>query len=56
VADFLERLPEPGCPVVLDPMLRSFSGAELLDADGTLLALAKAPWRWIAPAAVERSP
>ncbi len=34
VADFLERLPQPRCPVVLDPILRSSSGAELLDPAG----------------------
>jgi hydroxymethylpyrimidine/phosphomethylpyrimidine kinase len=34
VADFLEHLPQPVCPIVLDPILRSSSGAELLDAAG----------------------
>jgi len=34
VANFLEALGEPGCPVVVDPILRSSSGAELLDAEG----------------------
>jgi hydroxymethylpyrimidine/phosphomethylpyrimidine kinase len=34
VADFLEALPRPRCPVVLDPILRSSSGAELLDDVG----------------------
>jgi len=34
VADFLEALGEPRCPIVLDPILRSSSGAELLDAEG----------------------
>jgi len=35
VADFLSSLPAPGCPVVLDPILRSSSGAMLLDEKGT---------------------
>ena len=36
VTDFLERLrtSSPGIPVVLDPVLRSSSGRELLDPDG----------------------
>ncbi len=41
VADFLEALDPPGCPVVLDPILRSSSGAELLDAAGSRLLLAR---------------
>jgi hydroxymethylpyrimidine/phosphomethylpyrimidine kinase len=35
VADFVSRLPQPRCPVVLDPVLRSSSGAVLLDEPGT---------------------
>jgi hydroxymethylpyrimidine/phosphomethylpyrimidine kinase len=35
VAEFLERW--PGAPSVLDPVFRSSSGADLLDADGFLL-------------------
>ena len=34
VADFLDALPPPRCPMVLDPILRSSSGAELLDQAG----------------------
>lgn len=34
VGDFLESLELPACPVVLDPILRSSSGAELLDVSG----------------------
>jgi hydroxymethylpyrimidine/phosphomethylpyrimidine kinase len=34
IADFLEALPKPRCPIVLDPVLRSSSGAALLDATG----------------------
>jgi len=41
VADFLEALHPPGCPVVLDPILRSSSGAELLDHAGPRLLLAR---------------
>ncbi len=41
VADFLEGLHQPSCPIVLDPILRSSSGAELLDAAGTRLLLAR---------------
>ncbi len=45
VADFLEGLHQPGsplsCPIVLDPILRSSSGAELLDAAGIHLLLAR---------------
>jgi hydroxymethylpyrimidine/phosphomethylpyrimidine kinase len=41
VADFLEDLPQPCCPVVLDPILRSSSGAELLDAAGVQILLAR---------------
>jgi hydroxymethylpyrimidine/phosphomethylpyrimidine kinase len=41
VADFLEALHPPGCPVVLDPILRSSSGAELLDHAGRRLLLAR---------------
>jgi hydroxymethylpyrimidine/phosphomethylpyrimidine kinase len=45
VADFLEGMPRPGCPpscpIVLDPILRSSSGAELLDAAGIRLLLAR---------------
>jgi hydroxymethylpyrimidine/phosphomethylpyrimidine kinase len=37
VADFLEALPQPRCAVVLDPILRSSSGAELLNAVGVHL-------------------
>jgi len=40
VADFLEALPQPRCPIVLDPILRSSSGAELLDAAGVQVLLA----------------
>jgi hydroxymethylpyrimidine/phosphomethylpyrimidine kinase len=35
VVTFLEHLQMPHCPVILDPILRSSSGAELLDSDGT---------------------
>jgi hydroxymethylpyrimidine/phosphomethylpyrimidine kinase len=41
VADFLEALPQPRCPIVLDPILRSSSGAELLDAAGVQILLAR---------------
>jgi hydroxymethylpyrimidine/phosphomethylpyrimidine kinase len=41
VATFLESLPQPRCPVVLDPILRSSSGAELLDAAGVRILLAR---------------
>jgi hydroxymethylpyrimidine/phosphomethylpyrimidine kinase len=34
VADFLESMHQPACFVILDPILRSSSGAELLDASG----------------------
>jgi hydroxymethylpyrimidine/phosphomethylpyrimidine kinase len=37
VADFLEALPRPRCPIVLDPILRSSSGAILLNDAGTSL-------------------
>lgn len=39
VADFLEALHQPTCSVVLDPVLRSSSGAELLDASGARILL-----------------
>lgn len=39
VADFLELLPQPRCPVVLDPILCSSSGAELLSAAGIRVLL-----------------
>lgn len=41
VADFLEALPQPRCPIVLDPILRASSGAELLDAAGVQILLAR---------------
>ena len=41
VADFLVGLPRPGCPIVLDPILRSSSGAELLDPKGMQVLLAR---------------
>jgi hydroxymethylpyrimidine/phosphomethylpyrimidine kinase len=41
VADFLQALHPPRCPVVLDPILRSSSGAELLDAAGCRLLLTR---------------
>lgn len=41
VADFLQALPQPRCPVILDPILRSSSGAELLDAAGVRVLLAR---------------
>jgi hydroxymethylpyrimidine/phosphomethylpyrimidine kinase len=41
VAEFLEALPEPRCPIVLDPILRSSSGAELLDAAGVRVLLTR---------------
>lgn len=45
VADFLEGLHQPGspqsCPIVVDPILRSSSGAELLDAAGTRVLIAR---------------
>jgi hydroxymethylpyrimidine/phosphomethylpyrimidine kinase len=41
IADFLEALPQPCCPIVLDPILRSSSGAELLDAAGVQVLLAR---------------
>lgn len=34
VADFLEALTQPRCPIVLDPILHASSGAELLDREG----------------------
>ena len=34
VANFLESLGRTRCPIVLDPILRASSGAELLDAEG----------------------
>jgi hydroxymethylpyrimidine/phosphomethylpyrimidine kinase len=34
VAGVLEALPQPRCPIVVDPILHSSSGAQLLDADG----------------------
>src|ERR1700687_4645950 len=37
VADFLQSLPQPRCAIVLDPILRSSSGAALLDAAGIRL-------------------
>ncbi|GGA61506.1 hydroxymethylpyrimidine/phosphomethylpyrimidine kinase [Edaphobacter acidisoli] len=37
VADFLERVRRTGVAVVLDPVLRSSSGRELLEADGVAL-------------------
>jgi hydroxymethylpyrimidine/phosphomethylpyrimidine kinase len=39
VADFLAALPRPRCPIVLDPILRSSSGAVLLDAAGMQVLL-----------------
>jgi hydroxymethylpyrimidine/phosphomethylpyrimidine kinase len=39
VGDFLRALPLPRCPIVLDPILRSSSGAELLDAAGVRVLL-----------------
>ena len=39
VANFLERLPQPRCPVVLDPILCSSSGAELLNPAGVRVLL-----------------
>ncbi len=39
VADFLEALHQPACSVILDPILRSSSGAELLDASGAHVLL-----------------
>jgi hydroxymethylpyrimidine/phosphomethylpyrimidine kinase len=41
VADFLESLPQPRCPIILDPILRSSSGAKLLDAAGVQILLAR---------------
>jgi hydroxymethylpyrimidine/phosphomethylpyrimidine kinase len=41
VADFLESLPQPRCPIVLDPILHSSSGAQLLDLDGTNILRAR---------------
>ncbi len=41
VADFLLALPRLGCTVVLDPILRSSSGAELLDPAGIRLLRAR---------------
>jgi hydroxymethylpyrimidine/phosphomethylpyrimidine kinase len=41
VADFLETLPQSRCPIILDPILRSSSGAELLDAAGVQILLAR---------------
>jgi hydroxymethylpyrimidine/phosphomethylpyrimidine kinase len=35
VADFLKNLQQPRCPIVLDTILRSSTGAELLDSAGT---------------------
>jgi hydroxymethylpyrimidine/phosphomethylpyrimidine kinase len=39
VADFLESMHQPACCVILDPILRSSSGAELLDASGARVLL-----------------
>jgi hydroxymethylpyrimidine/phosphomethylpyrimidine kinase len=41
VADFLLALHQPRCPIVLDPILRSSSGAELLDEAGIRLLRAR---------------
>jgi hydroxymethylpyrimidine/phosphomethylpyrimidine kinase len=41
VADFLSNLPQPRCPVVLDPILRSSSGAALLDTAGVRLLVTR---------------
>jgi hydroxymethylpyrimidine/phosphomethylpyrimidine kinase len=41
VADFLETLLLPRCPIILDPILRSSSGAELLDAAGVQILIAR---------------
>lgn len=41
VAAFLSALPAPRCPIVLDPILRSSSGAELLDHLGTEVLLTR---------------
>jgi hydroxymethylpyrimidine/phosphomethylpyrimidine kinase len=37
VADFLAAFPRPGCLIVIDPVLRSSSGTNLLDAEGVRL-------------------
>jgi hydroxymethylpyrimidine/phosphomethylpyrimidine kinase len=37
VADFLEALSQPRCPIVLDPIMHSSSGAQFLDPDGIAL-------------------
>jgi len=37
VSDFLEALPQPRCPIVLDPIMHSSSGAQLLNPDGVSL-------------------
>jgi hydroxymethylpyrimidine/phosphomethylpyrimidine kinase len=41
VAEFISKLPRGACPIVLDPILRSSSGAELLDRDGVQMLLAR---------------
>ena len=41
VADFLTALSHPRCPIVLDPVLRSSSGAELLDPEGVQVLLTR---------------
>lgn len=50
VADFLETVPE-GVPIVLDPVIRSSSGRELLSADGLLLLRSRVMPRvsWVTP-------
>lgn len=39
VAEFLEALAAPRCPIVVDPILRSSSGAELLDEAGVRVVI-----------------
>lgn len=41
VADFLDALPRPYCPIVLDPVLRSSSGTDLLDIAGIRLLVSR---------------
>lgn len=41
VSDFLDALPRPCCPIVLDPILRSSSGIDLLDTAGIRILVSR---------------